>query len=166
LSLYAELGYVYMRSKYSFPQALSLSLTATDALNPFRTGVTPGFVGRPVRIFFDTADIADPSVFEERETIRGVLGVKGKLFEKWEWSLDGSYDYNHTYTSSNNTVNLLPSLLGAGFTGTDAVTGQPQVPAPQTTRRAVYPVLAITASSPSRPPTRTNIGTATVTPAP
>lgn len=142
LSLYAEVGYVYLRSKFSFPQSLALSLTATDPLNPFRTGVTPGFVGRPVSIFFDPSDIADPSSFEERETIRGVLGVKGKFFEKWEWSLDGSYDYNHTYTSSNNTVNLLPSLLGAGFTGTDALTGQPQVPAAQATRRAVYPVLA------------------------
>lgn len=145
LSLYAEVGYIYMRANYSFPQGgVSLNLTATDPLNPFRTGVTPGFVGRPIRVFFDPADIADPSVFEERETIRGVLGVKGKLFEKWEWSLDGSYDYNHTYTASNNTVSLLPSLLSlAGFgAGTDTVTGQPWVAAPPATRRAVYPVLA------------------------
>jgi len=142
ISLYSEVGYVYVRSKYTFPQSLVLNLPATDPLNPFRTNVTPGFVGRPVRIFFDPVDIADPSAFEERETIRGLFGAKGGFLDTWEWSLDGSYDYNHTFTASNNTVNLLPTLLLNGLTGVDTVTGQPRVPAPLATRRAVYPVLA------------------------
>ncbi|MFO1446736.1 MAG: TonB-dependent receptor [Opitutaceae bacterium] len=142
ISLYSEVGYVYVRSKYTFPQSLVLNLTATDPLNPFRTNVTPGFVGRPIRIFFDPLDIADPSAFEERETIRGLVGAKGKFFDSWEWSFDGSYDYNHTFTGSNNTVNSLPTLLVNGLTGTDTVTGLPRVPAPLATRRALYPVLA------------------------
>lgn len=143
LTLYAEAGAIVFRSKYSFPQSLAVSLSATDPLNPFRTNVTPGFVGRPVQVFFDAADIPDPSVLEQRETLRGLLGVRGGFFDKWEWSLDGAYDYNHTFTGSNNTVNLLPSLLSlAGLTGTDPVTGQPRTPAPVDVRRAVYPLFA------------------------
>jgi len=143
LTLYSEIGAIHFRAVYSFPQSLSLSLTATDPLNPFRTEVTPGFVGRPIRVFFDPLDIPDPSQLEQRETLRGLLGVKGRFHTDWEWSLDAAYDHNHTFTASNNTVNLLPSLLSlAGFTGTDPDTGLPRVPAPLDTRRAVYPVLA------------------------
>lgn len=144
LKLYSEAGYIYSRAKYSYPQFLSASLTATDPLNPFRTNVTPGFVGRAVTVLFDSSDVEDPSSFEERETARFVLGVKGKVGANWEWSLDGSYDYNHTFTASNNTVNLLPTVLtsAAGLTGTDPVTGQPRVAAPLATRRQIYPLLA------------------------
>jgi len=145
LQLYTEMSYIDYRSRFSSPQFLSISLGATDPLNPFRTGVTPGFVGRGVTVFFDPVDIPDPSTLEKRNTGRLVLGLRGKLNEQWEWSVDGTMDYYHAYTSNNNTVSLLPSLQGAnGFTGfgTDSVTGQPWVAAPQATRRAVYPLLS------------------------
>lgn len=144
VTLYSEMSYIQFRSQYSFPQFLSVSLSASDPLNPFRTNVTPGFVGRPVTVFFDPIDIRDPSVTEKRETARMVLGARGKVGERWEWSLDGTFDYNHTFTGSNNTVNMLPTLLSANAWGgfTDSVTGQPYVPAPLATRRAVYPLLA------------------------
>lgn len=143
LTLYSELGAIRFQSEYTFPQSLSLSLTATDPLNPFRTNVTPGFVGRPIRILFDPLDLSDPSSLERRSTLRSLVGVKGQFLTDWEWSLDAAYDHNDTFTASNNTVNSLPTLLSlAGLTGTDPDTGLPRVPAPLDTRRAVYSVLA------------------------
>ena len=141
LTVYSEFGAVKFQSKYTFPQVLTLNLTATDPLNPFRTNVTPGFVGRPIRVFFDPLDINDPNAREERDTLRGLLGIKGQFLTDWEWSLDGAYDHNRTKTRSNNTTNWMPTLLStAGLTGT--TNGQTNVPAPLDVRRAVYPVLA------------------------
>ncbi len=143
LKVYAEVGAVWYRSEYSYPQALILNLTNVDPLNPFRTNVTPGFVGRPVRIFYSTPDIPDPVQLEERHTLRGLLGIKGQFLSDWEWSLDGNYDAYHSSSRANNRLALMPTLLGLnGLTGTDGVTGLPRVPAPLDVRRAAYPVLA------------------------
>lgn len=121
LELYSELGASYMRSSYSYPQNTpSISLTATDPLNPFRTGVTPGFVGVPITIVLDPTDLPDPSLFQDRTGFRGVLGLKGKFSDRWEWSLDGTGEYGRShsegYNPTQNLVTFLTSTSTVGLT--------------------------------------------------
>jgi len=112
LSVYAEADVSYFRSDYSGPQSLaSISLSATDPINPFRTGVTPGFVGVPVRVFYDPVDLPDPSLFQERQGARTVLGVKGKLSDRWEWSLDGTGEYGRSHSTGTNPTQNLNTFL-------------------------------------------------------
>ncbi|HRE82744.1 MAG TPA: TonB-dependent receptor [Opitutaceae bacterium] len=112
LTLYAEADVTYFRSNYTFPQALaSLSLSATDPLNPFRTGVTPGFVGVPVMLYYDPVDLPDPSLFQERQGARSVLGFKGKLSDNWEWSIDGTGEYGRSHSSGRNPTQNLNTFL-------------------------------------------------------
>lgn len=119
LSMYAEANVSYFRSSYSFPQSLAaLALTATDPINPFRTGVTPGFVGVPVTLYYDPVDLPDPSIFMERQGARSVLGFKGKFSERWEWSLDGTGEYGRSHsTGTNPTQNLNTFLTSTATTG-------------------------------------------------
>jgi outer membrane receptor protein involved in Fe transport len=133
LSLYAELGGSYFRSSYSFPQITpAINLTATDPLNPFRTGVTPGFVGRAVTIYVDPLDLPDPSLFQERQGARLVLGLKGKIGERWEWSLDGTGEYGRSHSDGiNPTQNLVNFINSTATLGLN-----------QTQRRALYNPLA------------------------
>ncbi len=133
LSAYGEFTIGYNRKDYSFPQGLSVTLSATDPMNPFRTGVTPGFVGRPVTVYFDTPDVPEPSVLAESEAARAVVGLKGKFASRWEWSADATIDYAHSTSSSNNPTTTLAALSAlSGGTGA----------APAATRRAIYPILA------------------------
>ncbi|HRJ46499.1 MAG TPA: TonB-dependent receptor [Opitutaceae bacterium] len=133
LSLYAEAGVSYFRSEYSFPMFLStLNLTATDPLNPFRTNVTPGFVGVPVSIYYDPVDLPDPSIFQERQGARVLLGAKGKLNDNWEWSLDGTGEYGRSHSTGVNTNQNLTNFLTSTATGT----------LNQAQRRALYNPLA------------------------
>lgn len=140
LEFYSELGFSYMRSQYSFPALIpALNLTATDPLNPFRTGVTPGFVGRPVTIYLDSTDLPDPSIFQERQGARAVLGFKGKLGDRWDWSVDGTGEYGRSHSDGvNPTQNLAPFILNVG---TGSLT--------QAQRRALYNPLADHAQYPS-----------------
>lgn len=133
LSAYGEFTAGYIRKNYSFPQFLAVALSATDPLNPFRGGVTPGFVGRPVTVYLDTPDVPDARILIEYESARAVVGFKGKFSERWEWSADGLIDYTHntgrSYTPTTNIVNLSAlSVLSAS--------------APAATRRLVYPLLS------------------------
>ncbi len=147
---YAEFTAGYVRKNYSYPQGgTTLSLSATDPLNPFRTGVTPGFVGRPVQVYLDPADVPDPSLLNKRERVRLVLGLRGKTWRNWEWSLDSAGDYNHAVASSNNPPNFLGTLItrgapGGAAIGTTTINGvaTPNNPASLDARRAVYPILA------------------------
>jgi iron complex outermembrane receptor protein len=134
LSGYGEFTYGYNRKQYSFPQFSVVSLTATDPLNPFRTNVTPGFIGRPVAVYLQTPDIEEPSTAWEYESARAVLGVKGKLTDRLEWSLDGAIDYAHNTVDSHNPPQNMVSMsvLNTGQAGS----------APVDVRRAIYPVLA------------------------
>ncbi len=111
LTLYLEAQVAYQRQNYSFPQSLSHSMTATDPYNPFRTGVTPGFVGIPIIVLFDTPDIRDPSSFQEREDGRLTIGLKGKLSEKWEWTFDASGQYQRLFSDAHNPPNNLSTFL-------------------------------------------------------
>ena len=136
LEAYGEFTLVYNRKDYSMPQVLSVSLNGTDPLNPFRTGVTPGFVGRPVTIFFDTPDLPDPSVLYEYDAARAVAGLKGRISPRWEWTLDGTIDYGHSTVRSNNPISNLTAL--------EALTpySSPGPAAAAASRRAVYALLA------------------------
>lgn len=132
LSAYGEFTVSYNRKHYSFPQSVAIGLTATDPLNPFRTGVTPGFVGRAVTIYLDTPDVPDPDALYEYESARAVVGLKGKFTERWDWSADATIDYAHSTVSSNNPTNSVLELTRLSVTGA----------APAATRRAIYPILA------------------------
>lgn len=134
LGAYGEFTYGFTSKDYSFPQSTVINLSATDPLNPFRTNVTPGFVGRPVSIHLHTPDIEEPSTAWEYESARAVLGLKGKLSERFEWSVDGAIDYAHNTVDSNNPPNNMLGLssLATGIAGS----------APADVRRAIYPVLA------------------------
>jgi outer membrane receptor protein involved in Fe transport len=133
LSMYAEAGVTYFRSEYSFPMFLStLSLSATDPLNPFRNNVTPGFVGVPVTVYYDPADLPDPSLFQERQGARALLGFKGRLNDKWEWSLDGTGEYGRSHSTGINTNQNLNTFVSSTAVGTLT----------QAQRRALYNPLA------------------------
>lgn len=133
LELYAELGVSYMRSEYSYPQITpTLNLTATDPLNPFRTNVTPGFVGVPISIVLDPVDLPDPKLFQDRRGARGVLGFKGKLGDRWEWSLDGTGEYGRSHSEGTNYTQNLVTFINS--TATLGLT--------QAQRRALYNPLA------------------------
>jgi outer membrane receptor protein involved in Fe transport len=136
LSSYGEFTYGHNRRHYSMPQSLVFYLDETDPLNPFRTDVTPGFVGRPVTIFIDTPDIADPSVVYDDDAARALVGLKGQISEKWEWSLDGAFDYSHYRVDSFNPPNNLSDLVNL------SPYSDPGPSAPVESRRAVYALLA------------------------
>ncbi|MBL9206715.1 MAG: TonB-dependent receptor [Opitutaceae bacterium] len=133
---YGEFTVGYNRKEYSMPQNFNLSLSATDPLNPFRTNVTPGFVGRPVTVLIDTPEIPDASVLYEYDSARAVVGLKGEVGDRVEWSVDGTIDYSHSTVNSNNPI--------TNFTALQALSpfASPGPAAPVATRRAVYPLLA------------------------
>lgn len=136
LEAYGEFTLGYNRKNYSAPQQLVVNLTASDPLNPFRTGVTPGFVGRDVRVLLDTPDLPDSKFIYEDESARAVLGLKGQLTPTWEWSVDGVADYTHSTVTSMNPVNDLTELVSL------SPFASPGPAAPAATRRAVYALLA------------------------
>jgi outer membrane receptor protein involved in Fe transport len=136
LEAYGEFTLGYNRKNYTMPQRLVVNLTATDPLNPFRTDVTPGFVGREVRVLLDTPDLPDARTIYEDESARAVLGLKGHLTETWEWSVDGVVDYAHsTVTSTNPITDLLELVSFSPY-------ANPGPAAPAATRRAVYALFA------------------------
>lgn len=136
LDAYGEFTLGYNRTDYAMPQSMAVTLSETDPLNPFRTGVTPGFAGRAVNIIFDTPDLPDPSVLSEYGTARAVTGLKGKIASSWEWSIDGALDYAHSTTSSDNPITNLTTL--------NSLTpfASPGPAAPLAVRREVYALLA------------------------
>jgi len=140
LSFYSEFGGSYFRSQYSFPQiTTTVNLTATDPLNPFRTGVTPGFVGKPVTIYLDAKDLPDSTIFQERQGARTVLGFKGRIGDNWEWSLDGTGEYGRSHSDGMNpTQNLVTFITSTATVGLT-----------QAQRRAIYNPLADHTANPA-----------------
>ncbi len=133
LSMYAEAGVTYFRSDMTFPMNLaSMSLSATDPLNPFRTNVTPGFIGVPVLVYYDPVDLPDPSLFQERQGARALLGFKGRFSDRWEWSLDGTGEYGRSHSTGINTNQNLNTFVSSTAVGT----------LNQAQRRALYNPLA------------------------
>lgn len=133
LSAYGEFTLGYSRKKYTYPQFLSVSLAASDPMNPFRTGVTPGFTGRAVTVYLDAVDLPDSMSLYKYESARAVMGLKGKLSERWEWSVDGVVDYAHNTIIGTDTTSQILSY--------NDLTGQ-LGGAPAAVRRAIYPLLS------------------------
>lgn len=121
---------------YSAPQNFSVALSATDPLNPFRTDVTPGFVGRPITLFLDLPDLPDPEYDTQYDSARIVAGLKGQITETWEWSIDGTFDYSDSDVHSTSAEANLTNL-----TALSPYTDQGPQAAPET-RRAIYPIFA------------------------
>ncbi len=139
LSFYLESNVAYQRQNYSFPQFLTHTMTATDPFNPFRTGVTPGFVGIPITVLFDTPDIRDPSSFQARNDARLTFGFKGKTWRDWEWTFDVSGQYQRLFSDAHNPQNNLSTYLNrAGTTDTPAGVA----PTSLASRWAVYNLFA------------------------
>lgn len=136
LSAYGEFTLGYNRRQFDMPQSLAFNLSEADPLNPFRTGVTPGFVGRSVTVFLDPTDIPDPSALYEDGSARAVIGLKGKIAGDWEWSADGTIDYAHSTVSSDNPPDAMSTLVAL------SPYADPGPSAPLATRRAVYALLA------------------------
>lgn len=133
LSLYAEAGVTYFRSAYTFPMFLStMSLSATDPLNPFRNDAVPGGAGVPVVVYYDPVDLPDPAIFQERQGARALLGFKGKLNDRWEWSIDGTAEYGRSHSNGLNTNQNLNTFVTSTAVGT----------LNQAQRRALYNPLA------------------------
>lgn len=109
--LYLEISYSRAVDRFSTAESVNaLLLNRTDPLNPFRTNVVPGFVGRPITVFFDPVDLPD-NVFDQKNSgARFVAGMKGMINERWNWTVDSSFDHTDTHTtidSPNTSLNAL-----------------------------------------------------------
>lgn len=154
LSFYLESNLAYQRQNYRFPQFLTHSMTATDPNNPFRTSVTPGFVGIPITVLFDTPDIRDPSSFQARNDARLTFGFKGKTWRDWEWTFDVSGQYQRLFSDAHNPQNNLSTYLNrAGTTDTPAGVA----PTSLASRWAVYNLFADHTASPISDATESNL---------
>ncbi|MSU25375.1 MAG: hypothetical protein EXS32_16340 [Opitutus sp.] len=151
LEAYAEVTIALKRDNYSFPTSLGfpygLGLTATDPLNPFRTGVTPGFVGVPVRVYYDPRDLPDSSTLQERNGASVTLGVKGQISDRWRWTFDVNGDYARQGSDAYVPVNYLQTFVTRqGLTDLPLPTTPAQIAARAPTslavRRAIFNPLA------------------------
>lgn len=120
---------------FTVPEASALFFADTDPLNPFRTNVTPGFVGRSILVFFDAPDVPDARFTSRSDSARAVLGLKGELTPKWSWSADGAIDY------ANNTTTVRTPLNNGGL-ATVLSLFAPAGAADATTRRSLYNIFA------------------------
>lgn len=114
---YGEFTLGWNRREANYPETFSIFLSSSDPLNPFRDNVTPGFVGRSVRVYFDTPEFPDANNQQEYQSARAVLGLKGSLSRNWEWSADGVIDYADSTSdvrSSITFLNLLSFSPGPG----------------------------------------------------
>lgn len=94
ITLYTEFNFTRnsqdIHNPKFFGSGTTLTLSATHPFNPFRTGVTPGFVGRSVVLNMLPVDLRDSGTDMRRDSYRAIMGLKGKVGDKWEWSLDGT----------------------------------------------------------------------------
>jgi iron complex outermembrane receptor protein len=121
LEIYGELGVSYQQADNTAPGAqAAVSLSATDARNPFRTGVTPGFVGVPIRIFLDPYDLGQTEEILERLGVRSVLGIKGSLPGTWSYSLDVSGDYTWRKQEFGRPTRYFSNLMASSNAGARA----------------------------------------------
>jgi outer membrane receptor protein involved in Fe transport len=120
LGLYVELMGRTGERYNTFPRpSASYSLSATDPRNPFRTGVTPGFVGRAITITRATEDLPDYYQIARDRTVRAVAGFQGKWTtaddRSFNWALDGSWDRNATDADYVTPVAGLTAAATAGI---------------------------------------------------
>lgn len=124
LSWYAELGLGYTDMQFeSPPTPRSVTLTETDARNPFRTGVVPGYAGQRIQLYYYPADLPGTAQHTRNITVRSVVGFNGRiplLGHEWKWALDGSSDYNGRKAFGYTPDQLLNSFVSAGATNVQA----------------------------------------------
>lgn len=120
LTLYTELTFTRnsqdIHNPKFFGTGTSYTLSATNPFNPFRTGVTPGFVGRSVILNFLPVDARSSETQMQRDSYRGVVGLKGHLGDKWEWSLDGTSEL--TVIAGDSQVGADNIILASFFSST------------------------------------------------
>lgn len=136
---YAEFIIGHKRASYAFPTSLGtngLALTATDPLNPFRTGITPGFVGVPIRVVYDPIDIGESSTIQVRNAASVTLGLKGIISSRWNWTIDANGDYARQNSQAYVPVNYLQTFLTRPGP-TDPGSGT-RAPTPLAQRLAIY----------------------------
>lgn len=117
LEAYLELGYRYSTYAESYPGFMpTVTLSATSTLNPFRTGVIPGFVGKAVRVSFDPVDLPDANTESLQRAYRVVGGLKGKLSDNnWHWSADTSWDLTNSRALTVDYLRFLGAAVNAGI---------------------------------------------------
>lgn len=113
---YLELGFRYSGYEGSYPGYMpTVTLAATNALNPFRTGVTSGFTGKAVRVAFDPSDLPDAHTNSLQRSLRGVGGLKGKFaVNDWHWSADFSWDRTESRATTTDYLRFLAAAVNAG----------------------------------------------------
>lgn len=99
LTLFAEAFATIDRVDFSQRQLTgSFFMQATDALNPFRTGVTPGYVGPQfLALYYSDSDLPLSRTKQTKDTARTTIGLKGKLGDKWNWTIDATGQYTRTF---------------------------------------------------------------------
>lgn len=120
LTLYSEFNFTRNTQEIHNPKffgtGTSYTLSATHPFNPFRTGVVPGFVGRSVILNFLPVDLRDSGTHMQRDSYRGVLGLKGKFGDRWDWSLDGTSEV--TVIAGDSQVGADNIILASYFGST------------------------------------------------
>ena len=128
LTLYTEFTATRQEQDIHNPRfygsSTTLTLSATHPFNPFRTGVTPGFVGRSVVLNVLPIDTRASETEMQRSSYRGVVGLKGKLGERWEWSLDGTSEV--TVIAGDSQIGADNIILASFFSSTTNPSTFPQ----------------------------------------
>ncbi len=125
LTLYAEFNFTRntqdIHSPKFFGTGTSYTMAATHPYNPFRTGVTPGFVGRSVILNVLPIDARDSQTDMVRDSYRAVVGLQGRFGRKWEWTLDGTSEV--TVIAGDSQIGADNIILASVFaTTTNAAT--------------------------------------------
>lgn len=144
ITLYGEFNLTSNRQDIHNPKffgtGTSYTMSATHPFNPFRTGVTPGFVGRSVILNVLPTDLRESRTDMKRDSYRLVAGLKGKFSPKWEWTFDGT---------SEVTVIAGDSQVGADNIILASVYGTATSPATFPQRWALYNLLTDRRANPA-----------------
>ncbi|MFM8338353.1 MAG: TonB-dependent receptor domain-containing protein, partial [Opitutaceae bacterium] len=108
LGVYTELTWRKSHADYSAPNRQpSSNIPATNRFNPF---------GRTVTVYWDSTDLPDDQQSSDKQTLRGVLGFKGRLAlggsRTLNWAIDGSTDYNTDLQWQKNSAAGMFNALG------------------------------------------------------
>lgn len=115
---YAELGLGHTQFDFKTPPSPETQFYfPTDARNPFRDNVLPGYSGQIISVFYYPSDLPGTEQITENSTVRLVLGMNGQadLFGRtWKWALDASSDYNRRYAFGWTPSNAFFYISRAG----------------------------------------------------
>jgi iron complex outermembrane receptor protein len=111
LGVYTELTWRRSHADYSGPNRQpSSNILATNRYNPF---------GRTVTVYWDSTDLPDDQQSSDKETLRGVVGFKGRLSlgaaRALNWAVDASTDYNTDLQWQKNSAAGMFNALGQGI---------------------------------------------------